>query len=90
VVLAEDLRPRLDDPAVKADVESEMEQLLKKVNAAVSSYEHLRLIVISQQAWAIENGFLTPTMKVKRARIEAAVADKVGDWYETGKTVVWS
>jgi long-chain acyl-CoA synthetase len=90
VVLAEDLRPKLNDADVRARVESEMKQLLKKVNAELSSYEQLQMIVISQQPWAIENGFLTPTMKVKRSRIEGAVADKVGEWYESGRAVVWS
>ncbi|MFN0041039.1 MAG: AMP-binding protein [Burkholderiales bacterium] len=90
VVLAEDLRSKVRDTSVRARVESEMAALLNKVNAELSSYEQLQMIVISRQAWAIENGLLTPTMKVKRSRIEGTVADKVSEWYETGKTVIWS
>ena len=90
VVLAEDLRGNTNDSTVMTRVENEMAQLLKKVNAAIASYEHLQMVVISQEAWSIENGFLTPTMKIKRSRIEAAVEEKIGDWYESGKTVIWS
>ncbi len=90
VVLAEDLRPKTTDKSVRARVESEMERLLKNVNAQLSSYEQLQMIVISQEVWAIENGFLTPTMKVKRSRIEGAVAEKVEQWYAKGKAVIWS
>ena len=90
VVLAEDLRDRMNDSAVTTRVENEMAQLLKKVNAAIASYEQLQMVVISREAWSIENGFLTPTMKIKRDRIEAAVEEKIGDWYEAGKSVIWS
>jgi long-subunit acyl-CoA synthetase (AMP-forming) len=90
VVLAEDLRGSIDDSAVRTRVESEMTQLLKKVNAAIASYEQLQMLVISEEAWSIDNGFLTPTMKIKRSRIEAAVEDKIGDWYRSGKTVIWA
>jgi len=89
-VLAEDLRGSMNDSAVTTRVENEMAQLLKKVNAAIASYEQLQMVVISQEAWSIENGFLTPTMKIKRDRIEAAVEEKIGDWYEADKTVIWS
>lgn len=90
VVLAEDLRGSMNDSAVKTRVENEMAQLLEKVNAAIASYEKLQMVVISREAWSIENGFLTPTMKIKRSRIEAAVEENIGDWYEAGETVIWS
>lgn len=90
VVLAEDLRPKVSDASVRARIESEMAQLLKTVNAAVASYEQLQMVVISQEAWSIENGCLTPTMKIKRSRIEESVAEKIGGWYDTGKSVIWS
>ena len=90
VVLAEDLRGSMNDSAVRARIENEMAQLLKKVNAAIASYEQLQMVVITKEAWSIENGFLTPTMKIKRNRIEAAVEEKVGDWYQARKTVIWS
>ena len=90
VVLAEDLRGNLDDSALRARIENEMGQLLTKVNAAIASYEQLQMIVIAQEAWSIENGFLTPTMKIKRSRIEAAVEDRMADWYQSGKTVLWA
>ena len=74
VVLAEDLRPRTGDPAVRAQVEQELAALLKQVNAKVADYEKLQMIVIAREPWTIENGCLTPTMKIKRSRIEEGAA----------------
>ena len=90
VVLAEDLRPKLNDAQVKARVEAEMSALLQRVNAAIADYEKLQMLVLATQPWTIENGSLTPTMKIKRSRIEADVAGKVETWYATKGPVVWA
>jgi long-chain acyl-CoA synthetase len=90
VVLAEDLRPRTGDPAVRTQVEQELAALLKQVNAKVADYEKLQMIVIAREPWTIENGCLTPTMKIKRSRIEEAAAAQVEAWYAGNKPVVWA
>jgi long-subunit acyl-CoA synthetase (AMP-forming) len=90
VVLAEDVRPKQKDAAFRKQVEAELTQLLKDVNADLVSHEKLQLIVVAQQPWTIENGLLTPTMKIRRARIEGEVAPKVDSWYGGKDKVQWS
>ncbi len=90
VQLAEDLRPRIGDAAVRTQVQVELERLLVAVNAEVADYEQLRMLVVTGEPWAIENGFLTPTMKVRRARIEAAIQPRVEHWYASGQVVQWA
>lgn len=90
VVPAEGVRPKLSDPAVRAEFESEMAQVLARVNDKVADYEQLRMIVIAREPWSIDNGCLTPTMKIKRNRIEAAVAEQVDKWFATKGPVIWA
>jgi long-subunit acyl-CoA synthetase (AMP-forming) len=90
VVLAEDIRPQSNDPEVRARVERELSALLDKVNATLADYEKLRMLVIASEAWSIENGYLTPTMKIKRSRIEAAVESQVEIWYQKSGSVFWA
>ena len=90
VVLAEELRPRTSDPAVRAEVERELATLLADVNRQVPDYEQLKMIVIAREPLSIENGLLTPTMKVKRAKVEAAVAAQLDKWYAAKGPVVWA
>jgi len=90
VQLAEDLRPRVGDPAVRAQVQAELERLLDDVNRTLPDYEHLRTIVVTREPWSIENGFLTPTMKMRRNRIEAAVQPLVERWFAQAHKVVWA
>ena len=89
VILAEHLRPRMKEAELRAQVEKEMHQLLQEINAAVSDHEQLHMIVVAQDPWSIENGFLTPTMKVRRGRIEKAMEPHVESWYATKRRVHW-
>jgi long-chain acyl-CoA synthetase len=90
VVLGEEVRPKQKDAAFRKHVEVELTQLLKDVNSDLVSHEKLQLIVIAQQPWTIENGFLTPTMKIRRSRIEGEVGSKVDGWYGGKDKVQWS
>ena len=90
VVLAESLRPKLADPATRTSVNLELAQLLKDVNAGLSSYEQLQMLVVANEPWSIENGCLTPTMKIKRSRIEAKVGSQLDGWYASKAAVVWA
>ncbi|MEL4179070.1 AMP-binding protein [Roseateles sp. PN1] len=90
VVLNEALRPQQTDPQQRAELARQLSQHLEQVNAALPDYSRLRMLVVLPQPWSIENGCLTPTMKVKRARIEALVADRLADWYADASKVQWA
>lgn len=89
IQLAEDVRPKVKDPAVRAEVEQELGQILKELNQNLSTYEQLKMLVIAKDVWSIENGFLTPTMKIKRNNIEAAALPKLEAWYANSAKVIW-
>jgi long-subunit acyl-CoA synthetase (AMP-forming) len=90
VVLAEDARAKLVEEAFKKSVEDELTTLLSTVNAKLSTYEQLQSIVVAAEPWTIENGMLTPTMKLKRAKLEAAFEPKVDAWFEAKRPVLWA
>jgi len=90
VVLAEALRPQLGDPAVRASVDAELGKLLNDVNESLAAFERLHVLVVAREPWSIENGCLTPTMKLKRSHIEAALAAQVEVWYAENRAVVWA
>jgi long-chain acyl-CoA synthetase len=90
VVPAESWRAQLDDAAVRERIEAAMGRLLNEVNDGLASHERLQLLVISREPWSVDNGCLTPTMKIKRSRIEASVATQVDAWYACSGSVVWA
>ena len=90
LVLAEHLRGRLADGTVRAEVEAELGRLLQQVNERLADHERLRMLVVADQPWTIENGCLTPTMKIRRGRIEAGVQPRVDRWYAADARVQWA
>jgi long-subunit acyl-CoA synthetase (AMP-forming) len=90
VVLAEDLRPKLQQKEVRSEVEKTLAELLSKVNQEIAEYERLKMLVVAAQPWSIENGCLTPTMKIKRSHIEYSVQHQLDNWYANSKVVIWS
>ena len=41
------------------------------------------------EAWTVDNDLITPTLKVKRNRIEAEYAKSFDGWVRMNKVVVW-
>jgi long-chain acyl-CoA synthetase len=75
---------------VRAQVDTELCNLLRDVNRDLATYEQLQFLVVAPEPWSIENGCLTPTMKIKRSRIEASFVGQVGSWYECELPVLWA
>ena len=89
VMLAEGLRKDLaNGKADKAEVEKQLKELLDKVNKTVEEWERLTCLVIIKDEWTIENGFLTPSMKLKRASVDDGYKDEMDKWSET-RGVAW-
>jgi len=89
-VLAENLRVLLDGGRVqRAELTQKLNTLLDEVNRKLESHERLQFIAVARDAWAIENEFLTPTMKMRRARIEERYGLLAEGWYAAGQAVVW-
>jgi long-chain acyl-CoA synthetase len=89
VQLAEHLHERRHDPAVRAEVTIELEKLLEEVNRELPAYERLAFLVVAGDRWTVEDGSLTPTMKLKRSVIEARYAPALPSWYAVGQGILW-
>lgn len=90
LVLTQEWRCKLDKTPIRSEVVVEMKKLLLDINADLAHYERLQMIVIASVPWSIENGCLTPTMKIKRNHIESLIASDVPGWYTLGQPVIWS
>jgi long-subunit acyl-CoA synthetase (AMP-forming) len=77
------------DGAARAGLHSSLEKLLEEVNGALDKHERLRRLVVVKDSWAVENGFLTPTLKIKRNVIEATYGERFAEWSERSEAVLW-
>lgn len=68
---------------------SSLENLLAQVNTSLDKHERLHRLVVVKDSWAVENGFLTPTLKIKRNVIEATYGGNFQSWSERSEAVLW-
>ncbi|MEO3724685.1 AMP-binding protein [Pseudomonas syringae] len=73
----------------RAPLHSSLEKLLEEVNAVLDKHERLRRLVVVKDSWAVENGFLTPTLKIKRNIIEDTYGSRFEEWSERSEAVLW-
>ena len=89
VQLNETLQAKYNDPAMRAQVEPQLQRLLERVNKEVAHHEKLAFFAVVADPWTIENKRLTPTMKIKRSVIEASYEGALDNWYAQQTTLVW-
>ncbi|QJI16401.1 AMP-binding protein [Pseudomonas sp. ADAK22] len=68
---------------------SSLERWLEQVNQALDKHERLRQLVVVKDSWAVENGFLTPTLKIKRTMIESTYGAELAVWSARNEAIVW-
>lgn len=73
----------------KEEVTAALTEELKSVNEHLSSYKKVAAIVVIKNDFSIESGTLTPTLKIKRPQIHLQYADRLLDWIESRKMVIW-
>ncbi|MDH3578330.1 MAG: AMP-binding protein [Gammaproteobacteria bacterium] len=72
--------------ASRESIDSSFETTLREVNDMLESHERLSTIYVVEDPWTIENGLLTPTMKIKRDKLEARYDELIR---QDGGTIVW-
>jgi long-chain acyl-CoA synthetase len=71
------------------ELESSLKELLAEVNGRLDQHERLHGLVLVKEVWAVENGFLTPTLKIKRAVIEGTYGERFAEWQQRSEVVLW-
>ncbi|KRP91627.1 Long-chain-fatty-acid--CoA ligase FadD15 [Pseudomonas fluorescens] len=66
-----------------------LERWLAQVNAGLDKHERMGQLVVVKDQWAVENGFLTPTLKIKRNVIESTYGPQLQAWSARAETVLW-
>ncbi|MCB0834014.1 MAG: AMP-binding protein [Bacteroidetes bacterium] len=73
----------------KERVQSKLEHTLSEINSTLDAQERLERIVVVKNEWTVENGMLTPSMKIKRNEVEKAYSANYEKWGAQASTVVW-
>ena len=61
--------------APEADVEASILATIRGINEDIESHARIGAVIISREPWSIENEVLTPTMKIRREKVEERFAE---------------
>lgn len=89
VLLSDEAREELANGSDRDALEGELVEQMEAVNAGLDHHEQMRFLAMVSQPWTIDNGMLTPTLKIKRNVIESHYQPSLDDWYARGEKIVW-
>ena len=72
------------DPVTHPDTKENRDKVkvqLQAINSQLSSYESIKKFEIVFEAWTVESGDLTPSMKIKRRVVEKKYQQQIDDMY---------
>ena len=90
VMLSPDAVARSANPEARRELTESLARHLEAVNAKLEPHERMACLAVAITTWTPENGFVTPTLKVKRMRIEEAYSSHYENWLGQRKPVVWA
>nr|WP_297783858.1 AMP-binding protein [uncultured Allomuricauda sp.] len=68
------------------------ESILKSIddlNPHLKKHEKIEKVVVMKENWTVDNGLMTPSMKIRRNRIEAIHQPMYLDWFSRNERVVY-
>ncbi len=89
VMLNAEAAARARDAAQRSAMEGALTQHLRALNQTLDPHERLDCLVVVSTPWTVDNGFITPTFKVKRNRIEEVYGPMFERWTAARKAVLW-
>lgn len=90
LMLSEEALARCRDRGARDALMQDLAEYRETVNAQLDQHERLEFLVVIEDQWTTENGFVTPTMKVKRNVVEDHYLKHAEDWAAKRQPVVWA
>ncbi len=75
----------VDRPALEASLRATLEE----VNRQADKHEVIHTLVVVKESFSVDNGLLTPTLKMRRHAIDGRYEQHYADWSERKQPIVW-
>lgn len=75
--------------ADKSTLTTELEGFVKGLNADLEHHERLAKLILLSEEWTIENGVLTPTLKIKRKIVDDRYQEQYTHWTTMQEFVIF-
>jgi long-chain acyl-CoA synthetase len=63
------------------EVKRAYQEIVDKVNMELANFESIKRVYVVPDEWSVEDGTLTPSMKLKRRVVGERYANEIADFY---------
>lgn len=89
IVLSESTKKKISKNEGKEACIKALSGFLQELNTTLDAHERLKMLVLVEEEWTVENGIMTPTLKIKRNVLEAHYSDKIQSWSSSQEPVIF-
>lgn len=89
IMLPEEIRHQLKQNSKNVEIENSLKLLRNSINETLESHEKISFFVVVNEPWTMENDLLTPTLKIKRNKIESRYEPFLNQWAAQKQEVIW-
>ncbi len=80
---------RIDSEDPDADIAKRLAGKVETLNKTLEPHERVSKLFLTREEWSVEDGLITPTMKIKRPQLEDRYRDQVEAMLGHDDKVVW-
>ncbi len=73
----------------REELAASLSDTLKTANADLPNYQKVKTIIVTKEPWTVDNDLVTPTLKVKRSKIDQRYLNNVMKWEEHPDNVIF-
>ena len=73
----------------KEELSENLISAIREINLTLEKDEKIEKAVIMKEEWTVENGLMTPTLKIKRSRVEKIHMQMYKSWFDAEDKVIF-
>ena len=74
----------------KKSITDSLQATVESVNSLLDKHENISCLIVTSDQWTVESGIMTPTLKVKRAKLDEVYTPHFQQWLSQSETVHWA
>ncbi len=73
----------------KTELSNNLIKAIESINPTLEKHEKIEKAVIMKEDWTVENGLMTPTLKIKRSQVEKIHMPMYKSWFDSEEKVIF-
>jgi long-chain acyl-CoA synthetase len=73
----------------KDELSENLSKMIQNINPTLEKHEKIEKAIVMSEQWTVENGLMTPTLKLKRSQVEKIHMPMYKSWFDSEDKVIF-